>query len=170
VRHPILCAVLLSPFLAIASAHAAVSVTYGDPDRFTDAGDRSNDPVKIAKSLEQHLKDLGEHYLPANANLKIEILDVDRAGRPHMNLPTEIRVVTGKADPPCIDLRYTLEIDGQVRGPTRERVCDLDYLRPLPVRASEHDPLVYEKRMLHEWFRERFASPASSSPRGSPPR
>jgi hypothetical protein len=135
---------------------AAITVTYGDPDKFSDAGDRNTDPRKVMKVLEDHLKALGERYLPANANLRIEVLDLDRAGRPYQNLPTEIRVMRGRGDIPCIDLRYTLEADGKVARADRERVCDNDYLRPLPVRADEHDPLVYEKRMLDEWFRERF--------------
>jgi len=138
-------------------AHAGVDVTYGDPDRFTDAGDRSSDPVKVNKDLEQCLRKMGDKYLPATSTLKIEVLDVDRAGRPHMNLPTEIRVMSGKADFPCIDLRYTLGMDGKSAEPKRERICDLDYLTPMGTRGDEHDPLVYEKRMIERWFQERFA-------------
>jgi hypothetical protein len=36
-------------------------------------------------------------------------------------------------------------------------VCDNDYLRTLGGRFDEHDPVVYEKRMLDQWFQERFA-------------
>jgi hypothetical protein len=141
--------------------HAAVTVSYGDPDRFTDAGDRNNDPRDIMRTLERHLKELGDRYLPPQSNLKIEVLDLDRAGRPRMNLPTEIRIVTGKADMPCIELNYTLEVDNKVAQSRRERVCDPDFLRPMDSsRYSEHDPLVYEKRMLEQWFRERFAKAA----------
>jgi hypothetical protein len=152
-------AATLLPAFAFAAAPllAAVTVTYGNPDRFTDAGDRNSDPVKVVKDLEQYLKSLGDRYLPANANLKIEVLDLDRAGRPRGNLPTDIRIMTGKGDIPCIDLRYTLEMDGTAAQSKRERVCDNDYLRPLGGRYDEHDPVVYEKRMLDEWFRERFA-------------
>src|SRR5712691_3537042 len=111
--------------------HAAVTVSYGDPDRFTDAGDRNNDPRKIMLTLERYLKKLGDRYLPPQVNLKIEVLDLDRAGRPYMNLPTEIRIVTGRADMPCIELSYALEADNRVLPSRRERVCDPDYLRPL---------------------------------------
>jgi len=137
--------------------HATVTVSYGDPDLFTDAGDRNSDPRKMMLTLERHLKDLGDRYLPPQSNLKIEVLDLDRAGRPYMNLPSEIRIITGKADPPCIELSYTLETDNKVLPSRRERVCDLDYLRPLEAPYDEHDPLVYEKRMLEQWFRQRFA-------------
>ena len=136
--------------------HAAVTVSYGDPDRFTDAGDSNNDPRQIMLTLERHLKELGDRYLPPQSNLKIEVLDLDRAGRPRMNLPTEIRIVNGKVDMPCIELNYTLEVD-KVAQSRRERVCDPDFLRTMDPKYSEHDPLVYEKRMLEQWFRQRFA-------------
>ena len=109
-------------------------------------------------TLAQYLKDLGDRFLPPGSNLKIEVLDLDRAGRPHMNLPTEIRIISGNADMPCIDLRYTLEADGKVLQQQRERVCDPAYLRPVEPRYDEHDPLVYEKRMLEQWFRTRLGS------------
>jgi Protein of unknown function (DUF3016) len=144
--------------------HAAVTVSYGDPDRFTDAGDSNNDPRQIMLTLERHLKELGDRYLPPQSNLKIEVLDLDRAGRPRMNLPTEIRIVNGKVDMPCIELNYTLESGNKVLQSRRERVCDPNFLRPMDSsQYSEHDPLIYEKRLLDQWFRERFAKP-------SPPR
>jgi hypothetical protein len=140
--------------------HAAVTVSYGDPDLFTDAADRDNDPRQVMLTLERHFKALGDRYLPPDESLKIEVLDLDRAGRPYMNLPSEIRIITGKADPPCIELRYTLEIDHKAQPSQHERVCDLDYLRQLEPQYDEHDPLVYEKRMLEYWFRQRFAKAA----------
>lgn len=141
---------------SISLTHAAnVVVTYGDPDRFTDARDRSSDPARIMKELEQFLKKMGDRYLPAHATLTIEILDLDRAGRARM--PDDIRVMNGKADFPCMDLRHTLELDGKAGQPRRERVCDLDYLTSIGNRADNGDPLVYEKRMLEAWFQERFA-------------
>lgn len=138
--------------------HAAVTVTYGDPDRFTDIGDRNSDPRKIMLILERFLKQMGDRYLPPQTNLKIEVLDVDRAGRPLNNLPTEIRVINGKTDMPCIELNYTLEADNKILQSRHERVCDPDFLRPVGPPYSENDPLVYEKRMLDNWFKERFAT------------
>jgi len=134
---------------------AAVTVTHADPDRFTDAGDRNSDPAKVMQDIEQHLKRLGDRYLPPNAELKIEVLDLDRAGQARP--PTDIRVMRGMSDIPCMDMRYTLAVDGKVTQSNRERVCDSDYLRRLPLRANESDPLAFEKRMIDEWFQERFA-------------
>ena len=150
--------IVLASALALAwPAHAGVTVTYGEPDQFTDAGDRSSDPRKVMQDLARFLEKLGDKYLPAGTDVKIEVLDLDRAGRPRMNLPTEVRVMTGKADPPCADLRYTIASAGNAPRSARERVCDLDYLFAQPRGADQHDPLVYEKRMLDDWFRKRFA-------------
>jgi hypothetical protein len=140
--------------------HAAVSVSYGDPDRFTDAADRNTDPRNVMLSLEQHLKKLGDRYLPSHSDLKIHVLDLDRAGHTVRNLPTEIRIISGRADMPCIELSYTLETEGKAVQSRSERVCDPDYLRPLEFQYDSHDPLVYEKRMLDQWFRDRFAKTA----------
>jgi hypothetical protein len=144
------------------ASHAAVTVTYGDPDGFTDAGDRNSDPRKVMLALERRLKELGERYLSPRTDLGIEVLDLDRAGRPRMNLPTEIRVVNGKGDMPCIDLRYTLAADGKAPQSRRERVCDPRFLEPLGPGYDSHDPLVYEKRMLDRWFQERFVKGATA--------
>jgi hypothetical protein len=157
--HSVVAAAAAIVFAAL-PLRAAVMVSYGDPDRFTDAGDRSNRSSPVMLTLERHLKELGDRYLPPQSNLKIEVLDLDRAGRPRMNLPAEIRIVTGKADMPCIELDCALEAGGKVLQSLRERVCDPDCLRALAPKYSEHDPLVYEKRMLEEWFRSRFAKTA----------
>src|SRR5947209_4479257 len=125
-RTVILPLVLLAAALA-APAQAAVTVTIvGDPDRYADAGDRNSDPRKVVQDLARFLTSAGDRYLPAGANLTIEILDLDRAGRPRMDLPAEIRIVTGKADAPCMELRYSLETAGRVVKAAKERVCDLD--------------------------------------------
>lgn len=140
--------------------HAAVTVSYGNPAAFTDVGDSNNDPDEVMLTLARHLERLGDRYLAAQGNLKIEVLDVDRAGRPRMNLPTQIRIISGRGDMPCIDLSYTLNGGDEPSQPRRERVCDPEFLRSLAPQYSEHDPLVYEKRMLEQWFRERFAAKA----------
>ena len=144
-------------------AFAGVTVTSGNPDGFTDAGDRSTDPVKVVAVFKAQFQRLGEQYLPAGTDVRIEILDLDRAGRTRMNLPTEMRIINGKADFPCMDLRYEVTSGGVKSAPTQERVCDRDFLRPLGPRESQNDPLVYEKRMLEEWFRARFAAPAAKN-------
>jgi len=145
-------------FMAMAlTSYAGVSVTYDDPDRFTDVADRNTDPRKAMDELAQHLRALGRRYLAPEANLAIHVIDLDRAGRPWRDLPTELRVVNGKLDAPCIELEWRLGTPPDASAPRRERICDRAFLRRLETGYSEHDPLVYEKRMLDTWFRARFA-------------
>lgn len=167
------CRSLLTGLLlgAIAScAYATVTITSGDPDRFTDASDRNTDPHDVVASLKRHLEALGQRYLAPDSSLTIRFLDIDRAGRPFRDLPMELRIVNGKADQPCIELEWALGAPATAAPMHRERVCDSEFLRPVGPGYSEHDPLVYEKRMLEEWFRMRFAAtrPTASSSRLKP--
>jgi hypothetical protein len=141
-------------------ASAGVRVSYGDPDRFTDAADRWSDPRDVAASLAEHLTDLGDRYLRPGDELRIRILDVDRAGSPRQNLPTEFREMRGDSDFPCIDLAFELASSGRSVASSGERVCDRNYLtlRRGDLRYSPNDPLVYEKIMLDDWFRARFGA------------
>lgn len=135
-----------------------VTVTHADPAGFRDAADRANDPAKVAQALARHLESLGGRYLAPQDALAIRLRDVDLAGRPRNLMPTEIRIVNGPIDRPCIELTWTLTRAGTPGKATDERVCDDNFQRPLGPR---HDAsLGYEKRMLEEWFQERFAKPS----------
>lgn len=139
---------------AIGSAHAAVTVTFHEPEKFTDLGRHRNDRVSALKTLETHLQGLGKAYLPPNENLAIEILDVDLAGAERFRGTQEVRIQRGGADWPSIRLRYTLERDGRKEPSREDVVSDMNYQwRPLP---NTTEALGYEKRMLEEWFRNRF--------------
>ena len=146
--------VLLGGVLAL-PAGAAVTVSYGEPTRFTDAEDRSTTAEDAAYALARQLEFAGNHVVDPTAELQIRILDIDRAGSPRMNFPSELRVMTGTADFPCVELAYSLTRSGYSVA-RRERVCDLNYLRRADLHFSSSDPLVYEKRMLTEWLRARF--------------
>ena len=140
---------------AAGSPQAAVIVTHSDPTQFTDVEDKNSTPDQVMGEIKAHLERLGERYPIPGKNVKIEVLNIDRAGRPRMGR-NDIRVMTGRSDFPCIDLASALE--GQTMR--RERVCDLDYLRSLPPPYNSGESLVFEKRMLDEWFRKRTADAA----------
>jgi hypothetical protein len=133
---------------------ADVTVTFHEPQKFTDTGRHRYDKDVTLKTLEDHLQSLGKEYLPPNQNLAIEILDVDLAGEERFAGSQDIRIQRGRADWPSIRLRYTLERDGHKEPSREERISDMNYQwRPLPNRT---EALGYEKRMLEEWFRKRF--------------
>jgi len=58
---------------------------------------------------------------------------------------------------PCIELSYTLEAGNKVLHPTRAGLRPRLSAAP-ETQYNEHDPLSNEKRMLAQWFRERFAA------------
>jgi hypothetical protein len=152
---------LMTAICLAAPATAAVTVSSGNPDRFTDAADRNSDPRDVASALADHLRALGARYLPAGDELRIRILDIDRAGSPRLNLPTEFRVMRGDGDFPCIELAFDRASSGRVVQSNRELVCDRNYFasfRRAELRYAPNDPLIYEKIMLDDWFRWRFAA------------
>jgi len=154
---------LVLSLVAAGAAHAGtvtVSFTNSPSHRFADAGATPWEEQSNLQSLARHLESLGQRYLPAQQTLKIEVLDVDLAGemrlgkRPSVR---ELRVAKGSADWPRITVRYTLESNGKVLRSAEETIADMDYTHHLSSYRGD-EPLHYEKRMLDEWFRTRFAS------------
>jgi hypothetical protein len=147
-------------FLAVAgSASAAVTVTFSHPEKFSDL---PFSPIE----REQVLKDLGEHFaslskkLPAGQDLKVEVLDVDLAGRIYPNIRgRDLRIMRGGADWPHMRLRYTLEANGQVLRSGVDDLSDMAYQDRIN-RYSGGDPLRYEKQMIDDWFTEKILQQA----------
>jgi|KBSSwiStaDraftv2_1062776.scaffolds.fasta_scaffold224368_2 hypothetical protein len=145
----------------IPCAHAEVTVTFDKPQKYRDVGQRGTlaNADGNMQDLAAYLKRLGDQYLPKDQSLRIEVLDIDLAGDERMGARTsgrEVRTLTGRADWPSIGLRYVLEANGKEVDRREETVEDMNYLRR-PLISSEK--LGYEKRMLEQWFRERFAPP-----------
>lgn len=148
--------------LAAATAQAAVNVSFIAPESYTDAGDRTWDREDTMRTLGEYLHKLGDKYLAPNQTLKIEVLDVDLAGWPRFGGrgPHQFRTVTGNADYPSMRVRYTLEGPG-LRGETREETIeDTNYFTRGTVtqRYASNEPLYFEKRMLDDWFKNRFGA------------
>lgn len=150
-------AVLAALALAAIPAHAAVTVSFVEPQRFTDVQDFERPTRDVTGELARHLVRLGERYLAPEDKLAIEVLNIDLAGasvlRRSGNSP--VRVMTGNADWPRIEVRYTFE-SGGVRLQRHETIVDRNYLGR-PEAKFSRDPLQFEKRMLDEWFSMRFA-------------
>ena len=146
---------------ATGAAHAGtVNVSYAPNTQFTDAGATPWDRDANLHQLQAHLQALGQRYLPADRTLSIEVLDVDLAGetRPGARL-RDVRVARGGADWPRITLRYTLQANGQALRSGEETVSDMNYLRHLSDNYTQGS-LGPEKRMLDEWFKQRFVTSA----------
>jgi Protein of unknown function (DUF3016) len=143
--------------LAAMPVGAEVVITFANPERFTDIGDLEQDPRQTLLDVEAFLRSLGDSYLPPGVTLRIEVLDISLAGRPRWPPRTNsvVRSMSGDADWPRFELRYTLESGGAPSWPVEETVLDRNYLRRLDWRYSSIT-LPYEKRTLEAWFRARF--------------
>jgi hypothetical protein len=149
---------LLALAMAATPARAGVTVAFADPRYFTDADDSSGNSVRTLLEIKRHLEGLGARYLQPADLLRIQVLNVDLAGQRQFlrSMPSDVRVVTGDADWPRIELRYTLGAESGVPKPVQETIVDMAYLRRVFEPGYVSDPLQYEKRMLDNWFKARF--------------
>ncbi|MEO7493625.1 MAG: DUF3016 domain-containing protein [Massilia sp.] len=140
---------------APASASAAVTVSYVHPEKFIDLADNDTERERVLKEFDQYFAQLSKP-LPPGQNLSIEVLDIDLAGRiePTSRL-RDLRILTGGADWPTMQLRYRLEANGQVLASGEDRLSNMVYLDRLN-HYNGSDPLRYEKQMIDEWFNKKF--------------
>lgn len=133
-------------------AAAGANVTFADIKSFTDADTRHGN---AKNELRAHLQRLGGQLDPG-LDLAVTILDINLAGLDHsIRGPFGPRVLTGSTFP-SMSLRYVLTRKGKTISSGQENLSDQLYLeRPGATRSG--DSLRYEKNMLDDWFRSRFA-------------
>ena len=138
--------------LAVGSAGAAVTVSYVAPDKFSDIPFVPWEREETLKQLTDHFTKLG-NSLPPGQDLRVEVLDVDLAGRaiPSVRAGRDIRVMRGQADWPRMQLRFSLEQNGQVLKSGEAQLSDMNYLDH-HTRYFDSEPLRYEKQMIDDWF------------------
>jgi len=144
--------------LSSGSALAGATVTYDQPERFSDLPFPTWERERVLKELSAHFDKLAAQ-LPAGQDLKVEVLNVDLAGelRPNYRGSEELRILKGGADWPHMHLRYAIEQDGKVIKSGDEHLSDMNYMRQNS-RYFSGDFLRHEKRMLDTWFKETLAA------------
>ena len=154
IRYAALAALLLC---SAGAASAAVTVTYAQPEHFSDVPFAGWERDKILKELDAHFARLAAR-LPAGQDLKVEVLDLDLAGQVKHNYggTQDLRVLRGRADWPHMHLRYTIEQNGQVVKTGDERLSNMSYLERMN-SYERNDSLRYEKQMLDDWFKNKVA-------------
>jgi hypothetical protein len=152
--------------LIAGSARAEVTVTFTNPERYTDANISTDRPVRAdapaLQALRREFERLGRR-LPPGRDLRIEVLDVDLAGRfdARRALSPNTRVLEPTTWP-RLRLRYALMQQGRVLAQGEEDVADRLYLsRPGLVRSG--DVMQYETPMLEDWFARLMAAPAGGT-------
>jgi Protein of unknown function (DUF3016) len=151
---------LLAALLVAGAAQAAgtVQVSFVKPENFADVRDRTYTSEQNLKALERVITSVAQPYVADGQTLKIEVLDVDLAGEVRPGARThDVRVLCGRADWPRITFRWCVEGGAPRSG--EAVVQDMAYLQRLPPTMTD-TALVYERRMLDEWFKQQFGKAA----------
>ena len=141
-------------FACGAACAGTAEVRFIAPERFADLATNTFQESDTLDALARHVQRLAAQ-LPADQVLRVDVLDVDLAGRAQPTRRGNVRVANGLADAPMIHLRYTLESRGQPVRNGEERLVDLGYTDQRPTwRAT--GPYYYEKKLLSDWFARSF--------------
>ena len=140
---------------------AAANTTFPNAGQYTDVPRASYDQERVMRDLSAHFAKLAEK-LPAGQDLKIEVLDLDLAGRIEYSarFMRELRVLRGGADWPHLHVRYTIEANGVVLRSGDEALADMTYLNHMN-RYPSGDELRYEKKMIDDWFKAKLTPGAA---------
>lgn len=138
--------------LAAGAASADVTVNYIQPERFADLPFAPWEREAVLKDLTQHFAKLGAQ-LPPGQNLRIDVQDIDLAGREYPGRGArDLRVIhSNGVDWPRIELHYAIESNGQVVRDGDVQLRDMAFMDRIG-RYSDGDSLRYEKRMIDDWF------------------
>jgi hypothetical protein len=138
--------------LAAGAASADVSVNYIEPERFSDLPFTPWERESVLKELTQHFAKLGAQ-LPPGQNLRIEVKDIDLAGREYPGRGArDLRIIKSNGvDWPRIDLHYTIESNGQVLRSGDAQLRDMAFMDRRG-HYNDGDTLRYERRMIDDWF------------------
>lgn len=145
----------------MARADGTVSVSFQQPEQFTDVSERQ---FKTAPDRNQNLKQLkswlekrASKLLAADQQLSVTILDIDLAGgfEPwHGPNLQDVRVVKD-IYPPRMKLRFQLKrADGSALSEGERELKDLGYLMKAGNNGS--DALAHDKALLDTWLKKEF--------------
>lgn len=147
-----------APFLvAAAKAPDNVTVTFQDPDKFTDVRETGSTITSIyyLDELRHCLQQTASPLLAPGQKLAITVTDIDLAGENLFNQPHMIRIMKDLY-PPRVHLKFQLlAADGRVLKEGERKLQDLDYLMQAG-RPGSQDPLYYDKELLKRWLQNEF--------------
>jgi len=143
-----------------AAAEARVTVTYVNPEGFSEVRefgqqDRFNG-TNYLEPLKAYLIKRAAHMLPAGDRLEVSITDIKLAGGYEPWHGPNLIYVRFMKDvyPPRIDLSFKLiGSNGEVLREGSRKLRNLGYLQSGLTRASDTDPLRYDKALIDSWLR-----------------
>lgn len=149
-----------TPASATPAPAARVSVTYANPDDFSEVRqfgqqDRFNG-INYLEPLKAHLIKQATRMLPPGDRLEVTITDIKLAGAYEPWHGANFRYVRFMKDiyPPRIDLTFKLiDSDGKVLREGPRKLRNLGYLYGGVTTPGNTDPLRYDKALLDSWLR-----------------
>jgi hypothetical protein len=171
----------IRPFLLMAlsviapAAGAEVAVRFINPENFKDFTINSG-PIEAMREdlmhqIGDHLRSLGDQYLPKGDTLELDVEDIDMAGgyEPWRLNMMWTRIMSS-VWPPQITLVYVWkDKDGKLKADDRVMVTDPNYLAMVGSKEyATQDPLRYEKALLKRWFIQTFGSGSKPAAAGKP--
>jgi Protein of unknown function (DUF3016) len=136
---------------------AGVTVRFVNPQSYTDAGS-PGDGTRDATLAEfrKYLERLGGIFLAPGQDLRIEVLNIDLAGKDELlaRSLSEARVMRD-ITPPSFRFRYVLTAEGRRMRSGEENLTNLFYQTNASARTSGQR-YAYDKALLDDWFRLNF--------------
>ncbi len=146
----------LHPASAASDAPKNVTVTFQDPDKFTDVQDRHTSLTSTAdlNELRDCVQQTAAPRLAPGHTLLVTFLDIDLAGqiRPDKD---NIRVMTATTFPRAHVKFQLLDAEDKVVKEGERKLIDLDYQNSIEV-VGRSDPLFYDKKLLKDWLHKEF--------------
>ena len=144
-------------------AASRLSVTFVQPERFTDVKDSvlrsERGTADLLGDLGRYLRAEGERQVPAGLALEVRVTDVDLAGEiepwrgPQFDRVRIMREIYA----PRIDLEFRL-VDGQGAVVKQGRRVLRDPLYLTRAASNDSDRLRYDKQLLGDWLRQEFGT------------
>jgi Protein of unknown function (DUF3016) len=137
-----------------------VSVTFIEPEKFTDARRADFEPTSsgILRELEKFLIESGARYVPENMKLNIRVTDVDLAGDFELfrgPRADQVRITKGLYLPRIVLEFEVVDSAGKAVKSGKRDLTDIDYQLRSVYPAEDY--LRYEKDILRDWLRAEFS-------------
>ncbi len=147
-----------APAASMAVAAPSVTVTYDDPQQFTEnryRASRRHDRDDYLDTLKAYLIRRAAPMLNAGQRLEVTVTDIKLAGNYEPWRGPQWDDVRFMRDvyPPRIDLRFRLvDAHGKVLRQGARTLRNLGYLHDTPARPGDTDPLRYDKALIDKWL------------------
>jgi Protein of unknown function (DUF3016) len=134
-----------------------ITVTFQDPDNFTDVRDNRSAGTSLAllDELRDSLVKTAASLIPADQKLTVTFTDVDLAGDVNLSKFQDTRIVTD-VTLPRLKLNFQLVgADGKVIREGKRSLTDMNFMSNLSL-SERNQPLFYDKALLKKWVKDEF--------------